>query len=223
VLSTRLGYAQAAPATERPYYVGLSGTVGSYQVSAARTSSVLAPGLVGGVRLSPRLALEAGLSIYHSRTDQSNAGIYQVPDSLKGSGYRPGIFRSVYQERTQAFTLAARYRALRPTQRLAIDVLLGGAIIHTDAYGYNLIIDQATQAVARGQYYARYDASGGSLLLGPSLRYQVSPRVQLVGEYVANFALGNRVSRVSRLSGTVALSARYCFGPLRWGDSSSTL
>ena len=90
--------------------------------------------------------------------------------------------------------------------------LLGGAVIHTDAYGYNFTLDQATQAVARGQYYARYDLTGGSLLLGPSLRYQLSSRLQLASEYVANIALGNQVSRPSRLSGTLALSGRYCFG-----------
>lgn len=214
-LGTRPGQAQTIVPPEQPYYVGLAGTVGSYQVSAARTSSVLAPGLLGGVRRSPRLALEAGLTIYHSRTDQSGTGFYQLPDSLGNTNYRPAIFRSVYQERTQTLTLVARYTLLRPARRLNVDGLLGAAVIHTDAYGYNLTLDQATQAVTRSQYYARYDLTGGSLLLGPSLRYQLGPRVQLAGAYVANFALGAKVSRLSRLSGTLALSGRYCFGRQR--------
>jgi hypothetical protein len=214
-LGARSGWAQTTTTPERPYYVGVSGTVGSYQVSAANTSSVLAPGLVGGVYLSPRLALEAGLTIYHSHTDKSGSGIYQQLDPAGYFNYLPATFRSAHQQRTQALTLAARYTLLRPAQRLRFDVLVGGAVVHTDEYGYNITLDQATQAVVSGDYYTRYDLTGGSLLLGPSLRYQLSSRVQLVSEYVANFTLGNRVNRPSRISGTLALSARYCFGRQR--------
>jgi hypothetical protein len=214
-LGAQTSWAQTATAPERPYYVGVGITVGSYQVSAANTSSVLAPGLVGGVYLSPRLALEAGLTIYHSHTDNSGSGMYQQLDPSGYFNYLPATFRSVHQQRTQALTLAARYTLLRPTERLRFDVLLGGAVVHTDEYGYNLTFDQATQAVVGGNYYTRYDLTGGSLLLGPSLRYQLSSRMQLAGEYVANFTLGNRVNRPSRLSGTLALSGRYCFGRQR--------
>lgn len=215
VLGSQSGWAQTATAPERPYYVGVSGTVGSYQVSAANTSSVLAPGIAGGVHISPRLALEAGLTIYHSHTDKSGSGIYQQLDPAGYFNYLPATFRSVHQQRTQALTLAVRYTTLQPSPRLRFDVLIGAAVVHTDEYGYNLTLDQATQAVVGGDYYTRYDLTGGSLLLGPSLRYQVSSRVQLAGEYVANFTLGNRVNRPSRLSGTLALSGRYCSGRQR--------
>ena len=214
-LGSQSSWAQTATAPEHPYYVGVGGTVGSYQVSAANTSSVLAPGLVGGVFLSPRLALEAGLTIYHSHTDKSGSGIYHQIDP---SGYFtsiPPTIQCVHQQRTQALTLAVRYTTLQPSPRLRFDVLIGAAVVHTDEYGYNLTLDQATQAVVGGDYYTRYDLTGGSLLLGPSLRYQVSSRVQLASEYVANFTLGNRVNRPSRLSGTLALSGRYCFGRQR--------
>lgn len=62
-------------------------------------------------------------------------------------------------------------------------------------------------------YYVRYDATGGCLLLGPSLRYRPAPRVELASEFIANFATGGqqRVGR-NRLSGTLGLSARYLFG-----------
>jgi len=59
----------------------------------------------------------------------------------------------------------------------------------------------------------RYDATGGCLLLGPSLHYRPAPRDKLASEFIANFAAGGqqRVGR-NRLSGTLGLSARYLFG-----------
>jgi hypothetical protein len=200
----------------RQYYVGLGGVVGSYQLTATHTNSVLAPQLLGGVRLSPRLALEASLAVYHSRTENSGSGIYQQVDSANNFTYLPATFRSVYQQRTQAVALQARYALLRqPAAKLQLDALLGVAVVHSDTYGFNATIDQNTQATVRNQYYVRYDATGGCLLLGPSLRYRPAPHLELASEFVANFAAGGqqRVGR-NRLSGTLGLSARYLFGGL---------
>lgn len=207
------GRAQA-PRPTHQYYAGMGGLVGSYQLTATRSNSVLAPQLVGGVQLSPWLALEATMLIQHDRTDQSSTGFYQPADTARNRTYPPGIFRSVYQQRTQALTLVARQALLRrPLGRLRLEALLGAALVHSDAYGFNATIDQQTQATVRQQYYTRYDVTSCCLLLGPSVRYQLGPRLALAGEYVANFAPGGppRTGR-NRLSGTLGVSLRYCFG-----------
>jgi len=110
------------------------------------TNSVLAPQLLGGVRLSPRLALEASLTVYHSRTENSGSGIYQQVDSANNFTYLPTTFRSVYQQRTQAVAPLARHALLRqPAAKLQLDV----ALVHSDTYGFNATIDQNTQKTVR--------------------------------------------------------------------------
>lgn len=208
------GKAQTQQPTQRQYYLGVGGVVGSYQLTSAHTNSVLAPQLVGGVRLSPRLALEASLTAYHSRTENLGNGFYQPADTARNRTYPPAIFRSVYQQRTQVLAVSARYALLpQPLAKLQLDALLGAAIVHTDAYGFNATYDQNTLATVRNEYYVRYDATGGCLLLGPSLRYRPAPHIELASEFVANFAPGGqpRTGR-NRLSGTLGLSVRYVFG-----------
>ena len=212
----QLGRAQAVGA--RPplprYYLGLGGAVGGYAQQGAGTESILAPTLTGGLRPTPRLALELSLLVYHSRDDQLGQGIY-VDTLGGGASVKPAIFRSVHQQRTQVLALAARYTLWQPrTGRLSLDALGGLALVHTDGYGYNATLDQATgQPVVGGGAYARYDRTGGGLLLGPSLRYQASPHLALVGEFIGNFAPGERPARLGRVAGTLGLSVRYCFGP----------
>jgi len=204
--------ASPAPPLNR-YYLGLGGVVGSYAQGRTGAASVLAPSLTGGLRLSPRLALEISLVLYHSRDDWSGQGIYL--DTLGGTtSVKPAIFRSVHQQRTQALSLAARYSLWQPAAgRLSLDVLAGLALVHTDNYGYNATLDHATgQPVGGGGVYSRYDVTSGCLLLGPSLRYQASPHLEVAAEFIANFAPGERVARLGRVAGTLGLSARYRFG-----------
>ncbi|MGI4834327.1 MAG: hypothetical protein ACRYFK_12800 [Janthinobacterium lividum] len=120
----------------------------------------------------------------------------------------------MYQQRTQALSLAARYTLWQPgAGRLRLDALGGLALVHTDAYGYNATLDQATgQQVIGGGVYARYDRTSGCLLLGPSLRYQAGQRLELAAEFIGNFAPGEQVAHFGRVAGTLGLSVRYCFG-----------
>lgn len=209
--------AQQAPAPQRQCYVGLGGVAGSYQLAVRHENSVLAPQLVGGFWLSPRLALEASLTLSHDHTDQSSVGIYVRSDSARPAAVRPAVFRSVHQQRTQALAITFRYALLpRPEQRLQFDALLGAAPVHSDVYGFNATYDQATLATVRNAPYVRYDLTGGCLLLGPSLRYRLGPRLHATAEYVANFAPGGQPREArNRLSGTLGLSLRYGFGGSR--------
>lgn len=91
--------------------------------------------------------------------------------------------------------------------------MVGGAIIiHTNTYGYNHTLDRDTREIIYGGYYVRYDLTSVGVLLGPSLRYRLSPQVELVGEFIANFAVGAGPTSVGRVAGTANLSARYYFG-----------
>lgn len=192
-------------------YVGLGGAVGGFTQGSTGSASVLAPTISAGRRLTVRLALELGGLVYHTRDDYTSQGVY-VDTSATG-GLKGATFRSVYQRRTQAVSLALRYALVqRPASRLALDVVAGLALVHTDAYGYNATLDQATQQLVQGSFYARYDQTSGCLLLGPSLRYQARPHLELVGEFIGNFAPGERVARLGGVAGTLGLSARYCFG-----------
>jgi hypothetical protein len=188
--------------------------VGSYAQSRVGAASVLAPTLTGGLRLTPRLALEVSLLVHRSGFDQSGHGVYV--DTLGGaSSLKPAVFRSYYLNRTQVLSLAARYTLWQPrASRFSLDALGGLALVHSDAYGYNATLDQATgQPVIGGGVYVRNDQTNGSLLLGPSLRYQAGQHLALVAEFIGNFAPGERVARFGRVAGTLGLSVRYCFGP----------
>jgi hypothetical protein len=126
------------------YYLGLGGAVGSYAQSRVGAASVLAPTLTGGLRLTPRLALEVSLLVHRSGFDQSGHGVYV--DTLGGaSSLKPAVFRSYYLNRTQVLSLAARYTLWQPrASRFSLDALGGLALVHSDAYGYNATLDQAT-------------------------------------------------------------------------------
>ncbi len=195
------------------YYVGLGGTLGTYQLSGRQSTSVLGPVLTGGRCLSPRFALEASLAYHWDGYDKSSGGVYVVSDGNGGARSGPAIFHSVYHQRTQVALALARYTlAYLPTRRFQLDVAGGVFLLHTNTYGYNHTLDKDTQEVIQGGYYVRYDLTSGGVLLGPSLRYRLSPQVELVGEFISNFTLGASPTSVGRLAGTAGLSARYYFG-----------
>ena len=181
----------APPAASR-YYAGLGGTVGAYQLAGKQTTNILAPVLTGGLRFSPRLAVEMSLVYHWGGFDNSSAGQYLVSDGNGSSRSGLAIFRSVYQERTQAALVTARYAlAYSPARRLQFDLVGGVGLMHSNTYGYNNTLDRDNREVVRGSYYVRYDLTGGGVLLGPSLRYQLKPQVELVGEFIGSFALGS--------------------------------
>lgn len=201
------------PATTGRYYVGLGGTLGAYQLSGKQSANILAPVLTGGRRLSLRLALEGSLIYHWDGSDESSEGTYFVSDGNGGSRTGAAVFRSVYHVRTQAALALARYTlAYLLARRFQLDVAGGVFLLHTNTYGYNHTLDKDTQEIIQGGYYVRYDLTTGGVLLGPSLRYHLTPRVELVGEFISNFVLGASPASVGRLAGTAGLSARYYFG-----------
>lgn len=210
------GLAQAAPPTLLAHrlYLGGGALVGNYQLAAKNESSMLAPMLSGGLRLSPRWALEASLLINRNGFNETHYGSYF--DTARSSlSDKAAVFRSVYQQRTQALSLLARYTLTRqPARRLQLDAVAGVALAHTDTYGYNSTLDQATGATIFDAYYARYNVVGGCLQLGAGVRYRLAQRVELASEYLGNFAVaGSKVpATFDRLSRTLSLSARYYFG-----------
>lgn len=209
------GAAQTLPTSAKMsrYYVGLGGTVGAYQLSGKQSANILAPVLTGGRRLSSRLALEASLIYHWDGYDKSSEGWYAASDGNGGSRTGPAVFRSVYHVRTQAALALARYTlAYLPARRFQLDVAGGVFLLHTNTYGYNHTLDRDTREIIYGGYYVRYDLTSGGVLLGPSLRYRLSPQVELVGEFITNFAVGTGPTSVGRVAGTAGLSARYYFG-----------
>ena len=200
------------PAAHR-YYVGLGGAVGAYQLSGNQTANILAPVLTGGRRFSPRFAVEVSLVYHWEGYDESSAGQYLVPDGNGGSRVGPAVFRSVYQARTQAALATARYTLISlPVHKLQLDVVGGVNLVHSNVYGYNNTLDRDTREVVRGSYYVRYDLTSGGVLLGPSVRYQLGPRAELVGEFIGSFALGSSPKDLTKVKGMLGLSARYYFG-----------
>lgn len=200
------------PAANR-YYVGLGGTVGAYQLAGKQTANILAPVVTGGLRFSPRLAVEMSLVYHWGGFNNSSTGQYLVSDGNGGSRSGPAIFRSVYQERTQAALATARYTLVYlPLPKLRLDVVGGVSLIHSNVYGYNNTLDRDTREVVRGGYYVRYDLTGGGVLLGPSVRCQLGPQVELACEFIGSFALGSGPQDLSKVAGTLGLSARYYFG-----------
>lgn len=201
------------PSVAHRYYVGLGGAVGAYQLSGRRTANILAPVLTGGRRFSPRLAVEVSLIYHWDGSDNSSTGQYLVSDGKGGLRTGPAIFRSVYHERTQAALAMARYTlTYLPMRGLQLDVVGGVNLIHSNTYGYNKTFDSNTQEVVQGGDYVRYDLTSGGVLLGPSVRYQLGPRIELVGEFIGSLALGSSPKDLTKVKGTLGLSARYYFG-----------
>ncbi|MEJ7663902.1 MAG: hypothetical protein WKG07_32405 [Hymenobacter sp.] len=173
---------------------------------------MLGPVLIGGWRLSPRVALEGSFLYHWDGYDKSSAGQYLASDGNGGTRGGPAVFRSVYHQRTQVGLVMARYTLVNfLANKFQLDVAGGAFLIRTNTYGYNKTFDGGTGEFIRGGYYVRYDQTSGGALLGPSLRYRLGPQMELAGEFICNFAVGTSPASVGKLAGTAGLSARYYF------------
>jgi hypothetical protein len=165
-----------------------------------------------GYQWRPRLAFQLGIAYsgnrytYDSRNDYYSVGT-------------PTAYRiSTYSEHSATTTLLARYTLTRKLQhRFQADVL-GGAKFEYSRYrdAGTTTTYQATPTSTPYDYASTYTSA--LLSLGPSLRYRVVPRLDVVYDLTFDLPVlgGNYNNSIynprPRLQATMALGVRYHFG-----------
>jgi hypothetical protein len=200
------GFAQTTPTATR-FYVGLGGN----QLSNIPFNTdgivprIIGPALTVGMQLTPRLAVQTGLS-YHWKTDSSAA--YQVI-SNPGS---PGASTITITQRSSYFIVPVvlRYTASALTARAHFDVVGGATVVH-----------------ARGR--VTYEGNGGpadpalrertssntrlNVTLGPAVRAALSSHLELTAAGLVSAVVTEDYYRFSdRLFLNASLGLNYTFG-----------
>jgi hypothetical protein len=212
-------YAQASDPTPTPhFYGGLGVYTSSHQNLSSWGNGARIPvqGVVGYQWL-PRLAVQLGM------TYSGNRSTYDYSTSY--SSYYPSPPSTIidvvgtYTERSTTASLLARYTLTRKlTHRFQADVL-GGIKVEYSRYreaGTRTTHDQAMPVVTSYEFPSTY--TNTLLSLGPSLRYRVVSRLDIVYDLTFDLPIGGKYSNSfystdQRLQATMALGVRYRFGP----------
>jgi hypothetical protein len=191
--------AQSTPDSHR-YYVGVGGSLLN---SFGRGSSrVLGPSLTAGLQLNPKLAVQIGTTVtWHNYS----FGYSSIDNQLQ---------QTVYTNKSHStfITIPAllRYTLTPVAKRLQFDALVGFSLLINSERGTS-----TTTFPDQTQYESssRYSALRGSLVLGPALRYSLTPRVALTAEVPVNLVLGNSSNSLrNSLFYNLQVGARYNFG-----------
>jgi hypothetical protein len=189
-----------------PLYVGASFNVLTYNPFRSYSSNLYGPAVTVGYQLSPRWAIQTGAS-WNRRSDQT-------------SNFDPNgttIFEEVkFDLRYTRLTvpLLARFTLTDPTKPLQVDALFGPSWIHSTSRSTATFVLRAGGSDSGTSTYSDNSLSAG---LGPSLRYAVSPHLQLTAnsvlqaEFGRDFQGGNRRFD-DRLFLTTQVGVQYRFG-----------
>lgn len=205
---------QAAAATPAPrFYVGLGAYSSNYQSLGGQAyRGVRVPvQLTAGYQWRPRLAVQASVAYSGVSDSYANAGRY-YPDNGTGKGVYFD-YQGTNTARNTSVALLARYTLTRqPAHRLQFD-LLGGFTLEHGSYRSR----GTTADSARVPFAAPFDnrASSTSLLLtfGPSVRYRLGSRFELLYDFTLNTRLvSDQPYSIRGLTTASALGLRYRFG-----------
>ena len=191
--------AQTTPNSPR-YYVGVGGSV--LNSFGSGSSRILGPSLTAGLQLSPQLAVQIGATV----TWRNYSTGYSYTD------YQ--LQQTVYtnESRSKFITVPAllRYTLSPVTKRLHFDALVGlSFLVNTSRSTSTTLFPDQTQYESS----TRYSNLRGSLVLGPALRYSLTPKVALTAEVPVNLVIGNSYGSFSnRFFYNLQVGARYNFG-----------
>jgi hypothetical protein len=199
---------RAQTTSESPrYYVGLSGN----QLSNIPFNEngpvprIIGPALTAGLQLTPRLAVQTGLS-YH--WDKMTYPAYQFIPT-------PGSASTVTATaRTKYFVVPAllRYTATALAARTHFDIVGGATLVHATASltyeGNGGTIDPALRNNS-------FSDTRFNLTLGPAVRATLSPRLELTAAGLVSAAVGDSYYRFrDRLFLNTSIGVNYTFGQL---------
>lgn len=191
--------AQTTPNSPR-YYVGVGGSV--LNSFGSGSSRILGPSLTAGLQLSPQLAVQIGATV----TWRNYSTGYSYTD------YQ--LQQTVYtnESRSKFITVPAllRYTLSPVAKRLQFDALVGlSFLVNTSRSTSTTLFPDQTQYESS----TRYSNLRGSLVLGPALRYSLTPKVALTAEVPVNLVIGNSYGSFSnRFFYNLQVGARYNFG-----------
>jgi hypothetical protein len=197
-------HAQTNSASPR-FYVGVGGNMLSNLPFKERQTvpQVVGPALTAGMRFTPRLAGQIGLS-YHWKKDTytyEKAGI-------AGSTEVIATYRSQYF----IMPVLLRYTVTNPAERFHFDILGGATLLvarTSGAFEFNGVTDPSLVSLN-----SDYSTSNGqlSLTLGPAVRAAISPRLELTASSIASVFTGNYYEFSDRLFLNTSLGINYAFG-----------
>lgn len=160
-----------------------------------------APTLSASMQITPRLALQAAAS-YHWRQRKSYFGSYYYDNEL----YSDVVFTDY--DRLLAVPVLARYTVTPLASRFHGDIL--GGVTGLFSFGHytetSTTQTQGTQTTTRDSY----KSFTGLLSLGLSLRYALTPQVEVVGDALLNTAWNTKpFTRYSSFPTSYTLGVRY--------------
>jgi hypothetical protein len=213
--SSLAGHAQTTdPAPAPHFYAGLGVYSSSHQNLGSWGNGARIPlqALVG-YQWRPRLAVQLGFAYsgnrysYDGQRDYANSGIVAYPVGTS-------------TERNTTTSVLARYTLTRKLQHRFQADLLGGAKFEYSTYhdkGTYFDNRPATPSATPFDYASTYTST--LLSLGPSLRYRMVSRLEVVYDLTFDFPViggkySNSIYSANRRSqATMALGLRYHFGP----------
>ncbi|TVT39508.1 hypothetical protein FNT36_17840 [Hymenobacter setariae] len=213
--SSFAGYAQTTdPAAALRFYGGLGVYSSSHQDLGSWGNGARIPvqALVG-YQLRPRLAVQLGV-VY-----SGNRSTYDGQNGYYNNGIPVAYSVGSYSERSTTTSLLARYTLTRKLEHRFQADLLGGAKFEYSAYndkGTYFDNRPATPSATPFDYTSTYKSA--LLSLGPSLRYRVVSRLDVVYDLTFDLPIlgGNYSNSIysprPRLQATMALGLRYRFG-----------
>lgn len=202
VLLPVVSLAQSTP----PLYVGASFNVLTYNPFRSYSSNLYGPAITIGYQLSPRWAIQTGAS-WNRRSDQTSTF-----DPNGTTIFEEVKFDSRYTRLT--VPLLARFTLTDPTKLLQVDALFGPSWIHSTSRNTATFVLRAGGSDSGTSTYSDNILSAG---LGPSLRYAVSPHLQLTANSVLQAEFGTALKGGNRrfddrLFLTTQIGVQYRFG-----------
>jgi hypothetical protein len=199
------GFAQTTATTPRFYAgAGVSLLTDAPFIDSG-ASTILGPSLTGGVRLSPRWAVQVGGALAWRNQTESPYSPPGVPASIEG--------KLDTHIATLTVPLLARYTFAPAPKRLHVEALGGLTVLRAaSTYTYT-----ATPPAATGrppyQEVRRSNTITGNLSLGPGVRYTLTPHVEFTAHALVNAVLGYSLARFTdRAFLNAQVSAHYTFG-----------
>jgi hypothetical protein len=196
--------AQIAPASSQ-FYVGIGADLLTNVPfnSASVPSHLVGPALSAGLQLNPRLALQLGVA-YHWTSDS-----YTTPTYNSGTGI-PGTDTNTNNYKYFTVPVLLRYTFIPSVERFHVDGLAGVSVLHT-RYHYAHTAAFPSIPISYSEEITSH-VTRASLTLGPSLRYTLSPGVELVANSLVSVGLGDMYRFSDRLFLHVLVGAQYTFG-----------
>lgn len=197
------GLAQSTDSEPPRFYVGLSAYKSFYQNQSRRIGDSSLPPVQAtlGYQLNPRLAVQAGVAYNASKGSSSRSFIDEY-------GNIRGDFNAKYRNSTLSISALGRYTLTRTlSHRFQVDGL-GGFTLERQTFDGSGTYPDNTQPSGIGGYDLNSQRNTYLLTVGPSIRYRVTHKVELVGEGTVNVEM--RALRNITTSGS--LGVRYRFG-----------